>query len=89
RSTRHHRARWPGDGVLPWHAAPTGLLERYANATGKRNLGRRHAISATLAHDQASEVMGNAIQAFVGGTQLMVWATFSLAVLAIVIARRT
>ena len=33
--------------------------------------------------------MGNAIQAFVGGTQLMVWATFSLAVLAIVIARRT
>ncbi|KWV67635.1 hypothetical protein PFLuk1_04625 [Pseudomonas fluorescens] len=33
--------------------------------------------------------MGNAIQAFVGGTQLMAWATFSLAVLAIVIARRT
>ena len=52
-------------------------------------LAGAHAISATLAHDQASEVMGNAIQAFVGGTQLMVWATFSLAVLAIVIARRT
>lgn len=52
-------------------------------------LAGAHAISATLAHDQASEVMGNAIQAFVGGTQLMAWATFSLAVLAIVIARRT
>ena len=52
-------------------------------------LAGAHAISATLAHDQASEVMGNAIQAFVAGTQLMAWATFSLAVLAIVIARRT
>lgn len=52
-------------------------------------LAGAHAISATLAHDQASEVMDNAIRAFEGGTHLMAWATFSLAVLAIVVARRT
>ncbi|ROM50607.1 MFS transporter [Pseudomonas poae] len=52
-------------------------------------LAGAHAVSRTLVGDQASELMHSATQAFEGGTHLMAWATFSLTVLAIVIARRT
>ncbi|AZF42236.1 putative transport protein [Pseudomonas sp. R1-43-08] len=52
-------------------------------------LAGAHAVSATLTGDQANEVMYNATRAFEGGISLMAWATFSLAVLAILIARCT
>ncbi|MBI6908603.1 MFS transporter [Pseudomonas palleroniana] len=52
-------------------------------------LAGAHAVSATLVGDQASELMNSATQAFEGGTHLMAWTTFSLAVLAIVVARCT
>lgn len=52
-------------------------------------LAGAHTVSATLAGDQANEVMHSATRAFEGGISLMSWATFSLAVLAILVARCT
>jgi DHA2 family multidrug resistance protein-like MFS transporter len=52
-------------------------------------LAGAHAVSATLTGDQANELMHSATQAFEGGTSLMAWATFSLAVLAILVAKCT
>lgn len=52
-------------------------------------LAGAHAVSATLTGDQANEVMHSATRAFEGGTSLMAWATFSLAVLAILVAKCT
>lgn len=52
-------------------------------------LAGAHAVSATLVGEQANEVMHSAARAFEGGTSLMAWATFCLAVLATLIARRT
>lgn len=52
-------------------------------------LAGAYVVSATMAEDQASEVMHSAALAFEGGTSLMAWATFILTVLAIFIARRT
>ncbi|MDQ0654860.1 MFS transporter [Pseudomonas cedrina] len=52
-------------------------------------LAGAHSISATLTGSQGDEVMYNATRAFEGGISLMAWVTFSLALLAIFIARRT
>ncbi|MDY7065946.1 Multidrug efflux pump LfrA [Pseudomonas extremaustralis] len=72
-------------GMLQLPDFLTPLQVRLASET----LAGAQAVSATLTGDQANEVMYNAIRAFEGGTSLMVWTTFSLAVLAILIARCT
>lgn len=63
----------------------TSLQTQLAGET----LAGAYAVSATLSEDQADELMRSATRAFEGGTSLMAWATFSLAVLAIFVASRT
>ncbi|MHC8386723.1 MFS transporter [Pseudomonas sp. MDT2-39-1] len=66
-----------------------GFLSEVQMMLASETLAGAHHVAADLSGDQARELMTQAGRAFEGGIGLVSWVTFGLALMAILIARRT